>query len=58
MDRPLRPEPRERDRPKPAAPLRVSSRLLFAGHREVIIEHDEAEYRLRVTASNKLILVK
>ncbi|HEY4345523.1 MAG TPA: hemin uptake protein HemP [Parvibaculum sp.] len=36
----------------------VSSRDLFAGHREVIIEHGEERYRLCITASNKLILIK
>jgi hemin uptake protein HemP len=36
----------------------VSSRTLLAGHREVIIEHGTERYRLRLTASNKLILVK
>lgn len=36
----------------------VSSRDLFAGKREVIIEHGEERYRLCITASNKLILIK
>jgi hemin uptake protein HemP len=35
-----------------------SSRDLLAGHREVIIQHGPERYRLRLTSSNKLILVK
>lgn len=41
------------------APLpRLDSRSLFKTGREVIIEHDGADYRLRLTASGKLILTK
>jgi hemin uptake protein HemP len=36
----------------------VSSRDLLAGHREIIIEHGREHYRLRLTSSNKLILIK
>lgn len=48
---------------KPAAPPTIgppilSSRDLLAGHREVIIQHGKEQYRLRLTNSNKLILVK
>ena len=39
-------------------PQIVSSRDLLAGHREVIIQHGTEHYRLRLTNSNKLILVK
>lgn len=44
----------------PAAdePRRVSSRTLFAGQREVVIEHEGALYRLRLTSQGKLILTK
>lgn len=35
---------------------RVVSRDLMRGERELIIEHDGREYRLRVTARGKLIL--
>lgn len=35
---------------------RVSSGALLGGARELIIEHNEREYRLRVTAQGKLIL--
>lgn len=44
----------------PAAPklrrLKVSE--LLAGEREVILEHDAQDYRLRITANGKLILTK
>jgi hemin uptake protein HemP len=43
---------------KRGSPPVVSSRDLFAGHREVLIEHGSERYRLLVTNSNKLILVK
>jgi len=39
-------------------PQRLDSRALFGGGREVIIRHDGADYRLRLTASGKLILTK
>ena len=39
-------------------PPSVDSRELLAGRRELIIRHGEETYRLRVTASNKLILTK
>jgi hemin uptake protein HemP len=44
--------------PKSDQPLRLQSRLLFAQGPEVLIEHDGACYRLRLTASGKLILTK
>jgi hemin uptake protein HemP len=39
-------------------PLVVDSVELFAGRRELIIQHGTDAYRLRITASNKLILTK
>lgn len=48
------PAPRDAGAPVP----RLSSRALLAGGREVEIEHDQAVYRLRVTALGKLILTK
>ena len=45
-------------RDKSPSPPVVSSRDLLAGHREVIIEHGAERYRLCLTNSNKLILVK
>jgi len=41
-----------------ATARRVDSTDLLGGHREVLIEHGDQTYRLRLTASNKLILVK
>jgi hemin uptake protein HemP len=43
---------------KPAAPAKISSQDLLAGRREVIIQHGADQYRLQLTNSNKLILVK
>lgn len=52
---PLEPTPA---RSEAGSPLRIESRSLFGGSREVVIAHDGAEYRLRLTASGKLILTK
>jgi hemin uptake protein HemP len=41
-----------------AAPPVVDSVTLMAGRRELLIRHGDDVYRLRVTASNKLILTK
>ena len=38
------------------APLRVSSKALLRNRRELLIEHDGREYRLRITQNGKLIL--
>lgn len=45
------------DRPNPSAPV-TDSITLMSGQRELIIRHGTESYRLRVTASNKLILTK
>jgi hemin uptake protein HemP len=37
---------------------RVKVSELLAGEREAILEHDGQDYRLRITASGKLILTK
>lgn len=37
---------------------RVDSRELFVGTREITIVHGDDQYRLRLTAQNKLILTK
>jgi hemin uptake protein HemP len=42
----------------PELKRRVTSPELFAGAREVIIEHHGEEYRLRITKQGKLILTK
>jgi hemin uptake protein HemP len=52
------PEPGDHPEKTEAAAPVLSSRDLLAGHREVIIEHGAERYRLRLTSSNKLILVK
>ncbi len=38
--------------------LRVSVKDLFQGRREIILDHEGNDYRLRLTASGKLILTK
>ena len=44
---------------RPAAgPRRLKVSDLMAGDREAILEHRGQEYRLRITASGKLILTK
>lgn len=40
-----------------AAPI-IRARSLFGRHRELFIEHAGAQYRLRITQNNKLILTK
>ncbi|MSP76074.1 MAG: hemin uptake protein HemP [Rhodospirillaceae bacterium] len=47
----------EAGRPDPSTPV-VDSVTLMSGRRELIIRHGTESYRLRVTASNKLILTK
>ena len=37
-------------------PQRISSSSLLGKRREIVIEHDGREYRLRVTQQGKLIL--
>jgi hemin uptake protein HemP len=37
---------------------RIKVSELLAGEREVILEHDSQDYRLRITANGKLILTK
>jgi hemin uptake protein HemP len=39
-----------------SAPGKILSQTLFNGSREVLIAHGDREYRLRITASGKLIL--
>ena len=47
----------EAGRPDSSAPV-LDSVTLMSGQRELIIRHGAESYRLRVTASNKLILTK
>lgn len=44
--------------PMARGPTVVTSQSLFAGRREIIIEHGAERYRLCITASKKLILTK
>lgn len=44
--------------PSALGAVRLSSRTIFAGAREVEIEHDGVLYKLRQTALGKLILTK
>ena len=37
---------------------RVSSGELFGNQQELVIEHNNEEYRLRITSNDKLILTK
>jgi hemin uptake protein HemP len=52
----------EQTKPQPAAATPKLRRLkvsdLLAGDREVILDHDGQDYRLRITANGKLILTK
>ena len=44
----------------PAAPVppRVQAATLLAGGRELVIVHQQEEYRLRITKKGKLLLTK
>jgi len=55
MDRPLE---AGREVPGGKAKPRLNAAVLFAGAREVIIEHGPEEYRLQITKHGKLILTK
>jgi hemin uptake protein HemP len=48
---------RERNGDAQAIPI-IDSATLMGGRRELIIQHGTGSYRLRITASNKLILTK
>ena len=50
-----RPEPPKIGQGQPA---RFQASQLLSGRREVILEHDGQEYRLRLTSNGKLILTK
>lgn len=50
-----RPDPSNEDAVSPQ-PQRVTSAALFGRSRELIIEHNGREYRLRLTQNGKLIL--
>ena len=50
--------PESQRRPATSGPARVQADELFGGRREIVIEHAGAQYRLRITRANKLILTK
>ncbi|MBL0898668.1 MAG: hemin uptake protein HemP [Reyranella sp.] len=62
ITRPIRANQADRDRPEASTSAldtpTVESVALMSGRRELIIRHNADTYRLRVTASNKLILTK
>ena len=51
-------DPPSREALGPKTKPRVQAAALFAGAREVIIEHQSQEYRLQITKQGKLILTK
>jgi hemin uptake protein HemP len=60
---PVRDEPRPAHAEEDAPPMvqrppRLKVSELLAGQREAILEHGGQDYRLRITASGKLILTK
>ncbi len=48
---------RKPEEPGPSV-LVVDSSTLLKGQRELIVRHADSRYRLRLTASNKLIMTK
>lgn len=40
----------------PGAPVRIQLELLMQGRKEVVLLHNQREYRLRITQTGKLIL--
>jgi len=44
--------------PKPKPIRKIALGDLLDGHREAVLLHDGAEYRLRLTSNGKLILTK
>ena len=55
MDLPRKPE--NFSEKGPTIP-RIDARSILASSREVILVHNEKEYRLRITSNDKLILTK
>lgn len=52
----LPPAPETDTDPAIATPRRIRSDELFAGAREIVIEHHGRLYRMRITQNGKLIL--
>ena len=42
----------------PLRPLRIATDRLMGGRREIVLQHGDEEYRLRITSLGKLILTK
>jgi hemin uptake protein HemP len=58
-DQTPKPGDNDGDKNAPARGLRrVSTNELMAGSREIILDHDGKEYRLRITSLGKLILTR
>jgi hemin uptake protein HemP len=54
-------EPRKEGRPSTSsagAPRTMTTQDLMAGNREIVIVHRGEKYRLKITRSDKLILMK
>lgn len=58
MDQPKHPAEPSSERPLGDAERIVRADQLFAGRKEICIEHDGVRYRLRITRRGKLILQK
>jgi hemin uptake protein HemP len=56
FDRTARVTGREHIAPQPAP--RVTTDRLMRGYREIVVQHGCVDYRLRITATGKLILTK
>jgi hemin uptake protein HemP len=57
MSEAAEPPPQRPPQPADTVPV-VPAEELFRGRREIVIEHEGARYRLRITRRNKLILQK
>jgi hemin uptake protein HemP len=44
--------------PQTLSPSRLTVRDLMKGAREVLLEHNQQDYRLRITSKGRLILTK
>ncbi|HEY3964193.1 MAG TPA: hemin uptake protein HemP [Planctomycetaceae bacterium] len=54
----LKPESQRTDEPSAAPPVTLRSEELLRGGREILIQHANDVYRLRITRNGKLILTK
>jgi hemin uptake protein HemP len=58
MTAPMSPDNNDRSSGSRPAPARISLDAILRGRQEVIIEHRDEEYRLRITSNGKLLLTK